>query len=33
VLHGPAADPLSHLTWKQGVDATTIEVDGLILGF
>ena len=33
VLHGPAADPLSHLTWKQGVDATSIEVDGLILGF
>src|ERR1700737_41479 len=33
VLHGPAADPLSHLTWKQGLDGTTIEVDGLILGF
>jgi Rieske Fe-S protein len=33
VLHGPAQYPLSHLTWKQGQDATTIEVDGLILGF
>jgi Rieske Fe-S protein len=33
VLHGPAADPLSHLTWKPGNNPTTIEVDGLILGF
>ena len=33
VLHGPAQFPLSHLTWKQGQDATTIEVDGIILGF
>jgi Rieske Fe-S protein len=33
VLHGPAQYPLSHLTWKQGQDSTTIEVDGLILGF
>ena len=33
VLRGPAAAPLSHLTWKQGADAQTIEVDGLTLGF
>jgi len=33
VLHGPAAYPLSHLTWKQGKDASTIQVDGIILGF
>jgi Rieske Fe-S protein len=33
VLHGPAQFPLSHLTWKQGQDASTIEIDGLILGF
>jgi Rieske Fe-S protein len=33
VLHGPAADPLSHLTWKQGGDPTTIQVDGIVLGF
>jgi len=33
VLHGPALYPLSHLTWKQGTDPNTIEVDGLILGF
>jgi Rieske Fe-S protein len=33
VLRGPAAYPLSHLTWKQGQDASTIEVDGLTLGF
>lgn len=32
VLHGPAAAPLSHLTWKQGPDPKTILVDGLILG-
>src|SRR3981081_2588176 len=29
VLRGPAAAPLSHLTWKQGADPQTIEVDGL----
>jgi len=33
VLHGPAAAPLSHLTWAQGSDASTIQVDGLELGF
>ena len=33
VLHGPAAFPLSHLTWKQGKDANTIQVDGIELGF
>jgi Rieske Fe-S protein len=33
VLHGPAVYPLSHLSWKQGTDPSTIEVDGLILGF
>jgi Rieske Fe-S protein len=33
VLRGPAAYPLSHLTWKQGQDASTIEIDGLTLGF
>ena len=33
VLHGPAAFPLSHLTWKQGNDAKTIQVDGIVLGF
>ncbi len=33
VLHGPAAYPLSHLTWKQGDDPSTIVVDGLTLGF
>jgi Rieske Fe-S protein len=33
VLHGPAADPLSHLTWKQGDDPKTIQVDGIVLGF
>jgi Rieske Fe-S protein len=32
VLHGPAAYPLSHLTWKQS-DPSTIDVDGLVLGF
>lgn len=32
VLHGPAANPLSHLTWKE-TDPATIEVEGLILGF
>jgi cytochrome b6-f complex iron-sulfur subunit len=33
VLRGPAPVPLSHLTWKQGKDASTIQVDGIILGF
>jgi Rieske Fe-S protein len=33
VLHGPAADPLSHLTWKQGDSPTSIQVDGIVLGF
>ena len=34
VLHGPAAYPLSHLTWAQdGSDPTTITVDGIVLGF
>ena len=33
VLKGPAAYPLSHLTWKEGTDPTTIDVDGIILGF
>jgi Rieske Fe-S protein len=33
VLRGPAPAPLSHLTWKQGTDTSTIEVDGLTLGF
>ncbi len=33
VLHGPAAFPLSHLTWKQGDDPSTIQVDGIVLGF
>jgi Rieske Fe-S protein len=33
VLHGPAADPLSHLTWKKGDGANQIQVDGIQLGF
>jgi Rieske Fe-S protein len=33
VLHGPAPAPLSHLTWKQGSDPKTIDVDGIVLGF
>jgi Rieske Fe-S protein len=33
VLRGPAPVPLSHLTWKQGADPKTIDVDGVILGF
>jgi Rieske Fe-S protein len=33
VLHGPAADPLSHLTWKQGDNPSQIQVDGIQLGF
>jgi Rieske Fe-S protein len=33
VLRGPAPVPLSHLTWKQGSDPATIDVDGIVLGF
>ncbi|HUZ87499.1 MAG TPA: Rieske 2Fe-2S domain-containing protein [Candidatus Baltobacterales bacterium] len=33
VLRGPAPAPLSHLTWKQGNDPSTIQVDGIVLGF
>jgi Rieske Fe-S protein len=33
VLHGPATDPLSHLTWKQGDNPGQIQVDGIQLGF
>src|ERR1700694_3830344 len=33
VLRGPAPAPLLHLTWKQGSDPTTIDVDGIVLGF
>ena len=33
VKHGPAAYPLSHLTWKEGDAPNTIQVDGIILGF
>ncbi|HEY0830707.1 MAG TPA: ubiquinol-cytochrome c reductase iron-sulfur subunit [Candidatus Dormibacteraeota bacterium] len=33
VRHGPAAYPLSHLTWKEGNDPGTIQVDGIVLGF
>ena len=33
VLHGPAQNPLSHLTWKQGDNPNTIQVDGIVLGF
>jgi Rieske Fe-S protein len=33
VLHGPAPVPLSHLTWKQGDNPGTIQVDGIVLGF
>ena len=33
VLHGPAADPLSHLTWKKGDSPSQIQVEGIQLGF
>ena len=33
VLRGPAANPLSHLTWKQGDNPGELQVDGIILGF
>jgi Rieske Fe-S protein len=34
VRHGPAVAPLSNLTWAQdGSDPSTIDIDGLVLGF
>lgn len=33
VLHGPAAFPLSNLTWEQGATPSEIQVDGIVLGF
>jgi Rieske Fe-S protein len=33
VFHGPAPAPLSHLTWREGTDPNTIQVDGIVLGF
>ncbi len=33
VLHGPAAYPLSNLTWKQSDTPNKIQVDGIVLGF
>lgn len=33
VLHGPAAYPLSNLTWKQTDNPNEIQVDGIQLGF
>ena len=33
VLHGPAAHPLSDLSWTPGPDANTIVIDGIVLGF
>ena len=33
VLRGPAQNPLSHLTWKQGDTSNEIQVDGIVLGF
>ena len=33
VLHGPAAYPLSDLSWKQTDNPNQIEVDGIVLGF
>ncbi len=33
VLHGPAAYPLSNLTWKQTDSPNQIQVDGIVLGF
>jgi Rieske Fe-S protein len=34
VLHGPAQYPLSNLTWEQdAADPSTIDIDGLVLGF
>ena len=33
VLHGPAAYPLSHLSWKEGDSPNVIQVEGIVLGF
>ena len=33
VLHGPAAYPLSDLSWQQGDKPTEIKVEGIQLGF
>ncbi|MHB8587518.1 MAG: Rieske 2Fe-2S domain-containing protein [Candidatus Dormibacteraceae bacterium] len=33
VLRGPAAYPLSNLSWKQGGSPPTIVVNGILLGF
>ena len=33
VYHGPAAAPLSHLSWKQAAKPNEIEVEGIVLGF
>ena len=33
VLHGPAQNPLSHLSWKQGDSPSQIQVQGIQLGF
>jgi len=33
VLRGPAPAPLSHLTWKEGPEPNTIQVEGIVLGF
>lgn len=33
VLRGPAAYPLSNLTWKEGDSPNQIQVDGITLGF
>jgi Rieske Fe-S protein len=33
VKHGPAAYPLSDLSWKPGPDPKTIVIDGIVLGF
>jgi Rieske Fe-S protein len=33
VLHGPAAHPLSDLSWTQSSDPNTIVIDGIVLGF
>jgi cytochrome b6-f complex iron-sulfur subunit len=32
VLHGPATNPLSHLTWSAGPGASEIDVDGVSVG-
>ncbi|HET9782929.1 MAG TPA: ubiquinol-cytochrome c reductase iron-sulfur subunit [Candidatus Dormibacteraeota bacterium] len=33
VLHGPAQNPLAHLSWKEGENPSQIQVDGIVLGF